>query len=367
MSRARDETVRLHRVDRHAERSASCGPKCDRLFHGVIAWGLCEEAHHAFSTPSCRAPVAGCARPVAGSRDRRSRRGCRLRRPGRHLRHRRDRWSSTSIARNRGRCKYFGSVAAFTPLGAPVVREPGSIDVGLEVSQVPHLSTAERTGRLRRRQGGGSQPTARDRAPARHHRAAAPLRDRARLGPADRDRRHRAQHRSRSRSITCSTSASTGRWARRLLRTDRRVSRAIWSAPRRTPRTRPDRPTTSSAAGRRRTTRRRFDHVALHLGAGYQMQGRGRPDLPLRRERAAARSRVPGRRLHLQRARSLAAARRGHHLGARHRDLDPRRAIARRSGSRCCGARSKSCARRKTTAENDDLLHLKAVLRYRVR
>ncbi|MCI0635999.1 MAG: hypothetical protein L0206_19100 [Actinobacteria bacterium] len=41
--------------------------------------------------------------------------------------------------------KFFGSVAAFTPLGAPVVREPGSIDLGLEVTQVPHLSTAERT------------------------------------------------------------------------------------------------------------------------------------------------------------------------------------------------------------------------------
>ena len=41
--------------------------------------------------------------------------------------------------------KFFGSVAAFTPLGAPVVREPGSIELGLEVTQVPHLSTRERT------------------------------------------------------------------------------------------------------------------------------------------------------------------------------------------------------------------------------
>src|SRR5262245_55043932 len=31
--------------------------------------------------------------------------------------------------------KFFGSVAAFTPLGEPVVREPGSIDVSLEVTQ----------------------------------------------------------------------------------------------------------------------------------------------------------------------------------------------------------------------------------------
>jgi hypothetical protein len=40
--------------------------------------------------------------------------------------------------------QYFGSVAMFTPLGAPVVRETGSIDLGLEVTQVPHLSDDER-------------------------------------------------------------------------------------------------------------------------------------------------------------------------------------------------------------------------------
>jgi len=41
--------------------------------------------------------------------------------------------------------KFFSSVAAFTPLGAPVVRAPGSIDLALEVTHVPHLSTRERT------------------------------------------------------------------------------------------------------------------------------------------------------------------------------------------------------------------------------
>ena len=40
--------------------------------------------------------------------------------------------------------KYFGSVALFTPLGAPVVREAGSVDLALEVTQVPHLSPDER-------------------------------------------------------------------------------------------------------------------------------------------------------------------------------------------------------------------------------
>jgi hypothetical protein len=41
--------------------------------------------------------------------------------------------------------KYFGSVALFTPLGPPRAREPGSIELGLEVTQVPHLSAEERT------------------------------------------------------------------------------------------------------------------------------------------------------------------------------------------------------------------------------
>src|SRR5262245_57879796 len=40
--------------------------------------------------------------------------------------------------------KYFSTVTLFTPLGAPVVREPGSIDLALEVTQVPHLSPDER-------------------------------------------------------------------------------------------------------------------------------------------------------------------------------------------------------------------------------
>jgi hypothetical protein len=40
--------------------------------------------------------------------------------------------------------QYFGSVAMFTPLGAPVVREPGAVDLALEVSQVPQLSDDER-------------------------------------------------------------------------------------------------------------------------------------------------------------------------------------------------------------------------------
>ena len=40
--------------------------------------------------------------------------------------------------------KYFGSVSMFTPLGAPVVREAGSVDIALEVTQVPHLSADER-------------------------------------------------------------------------------------------------------------------------------------------------------------------------------------------------------------------------------
>jgi len=40
--------------------------------------------------------------------------------------------------------KYFGTVSLFTPLGAPMVREPGSIDIALEATQVPHLSADER-------------------------------------------------------------------------------------------------------------------------------------------------------------------------------------------------------------------------------
>jgi hypothetical protein len=40
--------------------------------------------------------------------------------------------------------QYFGSVSMLTPLGAPVVREPGSVDLALEVTQVPHLSADER-------------------------------------------------------------------------------------------------------------------------------------------------------------------------------------------------------------------------------
>jgi hypothetical protein len=40
--------------------------------------------------------------------------------------------------------QYFGSVALFTALGAPVVRDPGSVDLALEVTQVPHLSADER-------------------------------------------------------------------------------------------------------------------------------------------------------------------------------------------------------------------------------
>jgi len=40
--------------------------------------------------------------------------------------------------------QFFGSVAMFTPLCAPVVREPGSVDVAVEVTQVPHLSADQR-------------------------------------------------------------------------------------------------------------------------------------------------------------------------------------------------------------------------------
>jgi hypothetical protein len=40
--------------------------------------------------------------------------------------------------------QFYGSVSMLTPLGAPVVREPGSVDLALEVSQVPHLSADER-------------------------------------------------------------------------------------------------------------------------------------------------------------------------------------------------------------------------------
>ena len=41
--------------------------------------------------------------------------------------------------------KYFGSISMLTPLGPPRPREPGTVELALEVSQVPHLSTAERT------------------------------------------------------------------------------------------------------------------------------------------------------------------------------------------------------------------------------
>ena len=40
--------------------------------------------------------------------------------------------------------QYFSSVTMLTPLGAPVVREAGSVDLALEVAQVPHLSPDER-------------------------------------------------------------------------------------------------------------------------------------------------------------------------------------------------------------------------------
>jgi hypothetical protein len=41
--------------------------------------------------------------------------------------------------------QYFGSVSLLTPLDAPRRRRPGSIEVAIEASQVPHLSAAERT------------------------------------------------------------------------------------------------------------------------------------------------------------------------------------------------------------------------------
>jgi hypothetical protein len=41
--------------------------------------------------------------------------------------------------------KYFGSISMLTPLGRPTDREPGSVELALEVIQVPHLSKAERT------------------------------------------------------------------------------------------------------------------------------------------------------------------------------------------------------------------------------
>jgi len=41
--------------------------------------------------------------------------------------------------------QYFGSVSTLSPLGPARSREPWSIDAALEVTQVPHLSAAERT------------------------------------------------------------------------------------------------------------------------------------------------------------------------------------------------------------------------------
>ncbi len=41
--------------------------------------------------------------------------------------------------------KYFNAVSAFTPLGAPVVRKPGSLDLGLEAGWIPYLSESQRT------------------------------------------------------------------------------------------------------------------------------------------------------------------------------------------------------------------------------
>lgn len=40
---------------------------------------------------------------------------------------------------------YFGSISLLTPLGAPTLREPGSVEIALEASQAPHLSREERT------------------------------------------------------------------------------------------------------------------------------------------------------------------------------------------------------------------------------
>jgi hypothetical protein len=40
--------------------------------------------------------------------------------------------------------QYFGSVSMLTPLGAPVVRESGTVELGLEVSQIPQLSNEEK-------------------------------------------------------------------------------------------------------------------------------------------------------------------------------------------------------------------------------
>ncbi|HVR30218.1 MAG TPA: hypothetical protein VMS86_11880 [Thermoanaerobaculia bacterium] len=41
--------------------------------------------------------------------------------------------------------KYFGSISMLTPLAPARPRPPGTVELALEVSQVPHLSTAERT------------------------------------------------------------------------------------------------------------------------------------------------------------------------------------------------------------------------------
>jgi hypothetical protein len=41
--------------------------------------------------------------------------------------------------------KYFGSVSQLTPLEPPRARDPWSVDLALEVTQVPHLSAADRT------------------------------------------------------------------------------------------------------------------------------------------------------------------------------------------------------------------------------
>lgn len=40
--------------------------------------------------------------------------------------------------------KYFSAITTFTAIGPPVVREPGSIDFGLEGGWIPHLSESQR-------------------------------------------------------------------------------------------------------------------------------------------------------------------------------------------------------------------------------
>ena len=152
--------------------------------------------------------------------------------------------------------QYFGSVALFTPLGAPVVRDARIGGPGARGDAGAPPEPRRAPGRVRRLQGGGSQPAAGLRSTARPGRAAAPFRARGRLRSADRGRRHRAQPavaRGRSRVLrrpalvlrrATARNDRRGRGRPGLLRGGRIVSARIGGQP-------------SSDAGHRRTTRPR--------------------------------------------------------------------------------------------------------------